>query len=64
MNMPERVREGVNMGGQNLRTYGILKLFNAMVTLFCIRGGGGGGEVAVRLIHLKAIQMHAGVSVG
>ena len=43
MNMPEREREGVNTGGQNLRTYGILKLFNVMVTSFCISGGGGGG---------------------
>ena len=40
MNMPERVRDSANMGGQNLQ---ILKLFNVMVTWFCIYGGGGGG---------------------
>ena len=42
MNMPERVRDSANMGGQNLQ---ILKLLNVMVTSFCtdIRGGGGGG---------------------
>ena len=38
-NMPERVRDSANMGGQNLQ---ILKLF-VMVTSFCIDGGGGGG---------------------
>ena len=40
MNMPERVRDSANMGGQNLQ---ILKPLNAMVTSFCIDGGGGGG---------------------
>ena len=39
-NMPERVRDSANMGGQNLQ---ILKLLNVMVTSFCIYGGGGGG---------------------
>ena len=39
MNMPERVRDSAYMGGQNLQ---ILKLFNVMVTSFCIDGGGGG----------------------
>ena len=45
-NMPERVRDSANMGGQNLQ---ILKLLNVMVTSFCIDGGGGGGgkEVVV-----------------
>ena len=47
MNMPERVRDSANMGGQNLK---ILKLLNVMVTSFCIErrgGGGGGGEIEV-----------------
>ena len=41
MNMPERVRDSANMGGQNLQ---ILKLLNVMMTLFCIYGGGRGGR--------------------
>ena len=40
VNMPERLRDSTNMGGQNLQ---ILKLFNVMVTSFFIDGGGGGG---------------------
>ena len=40
MNMPERLRDSANTGGQNLQ---ILKLLNVMVTSFCINGGGGGG---------------------
>ena len=43
MNMPERVRDSANTGGQNLQ---ILNLINVMVTSFCIDGGGG-GEVVV-----------------
>ena len=42
MNMPERVRDGANTGGQNLQ---ILKLLNVMVTSFYMDGGGGGGEL-------------------
>ena len=38
MNMPERLRDSANTGGQNLQ---ILKLLNGG------RGGGGGGEVVV-----------------
>ena len=60
MNMPECLRDGANTAGQNLQ---ILNLLNVMVTSFCIEEGGGGGEVVVRLVRLKAIQMHAGVSV-
>ena len=40
MNMPERLRDSANTGGQNLQ---ILKLLNVMVTSFCIRRGTGGG---------------------
>ena len=43
MNMPERVRDSANMGGQNLQ---ILKLLNVMVTGG--GGGGGGGELGNR----------------
>ena len=41
MNMPERVRDGANTGGQNLQ---ILKLLNVMVPSFCIVGEGKGGS--------------------
>ena len=64
MNIPEHVCDSANTGGQNLQ---ILKVLNVMVTPFCIeggRGGGGGKCMVVRLVRLKAIQMHASVSVG
>ena len=60
MNIPECVRNSANTGGQNQQ---ILKLLNVMVTSFCIEGPGEGG-VVVGLVRLKAMQMHAGVSVG
>ena len=42
MNMPERVRDSANTGGQNLQ---IFKLLNVMVTSFCMTGEGGSSRL-------------------